>query len=181
MQIERVIFLVLAGVALGTALLTVTQRNPIKAALFLIAHFFTLALLFLSLDAQFIAIVQVLVYAGAIMVLFLFVLMLLNLGDERSLAERTGPRRVAGVMAGGAVAVLLLAAIRGAGPALPITGAAEAAAAVDGAAAASFGSVESVGKALYTTFLVPFEATSMLLLGALVGVIVLARKEVKRP
>jgi NADH-quinone oxidoreductase subunit J len=165
MDFERIFFFVTAGVALVSAVLTVTRRNPVQSVLFLILNFFCLALLYLTLHAEFLAIIQVLVYAGAIMVLFLFVIMLLNLGDDASLREHSGAARVVGI----SLVVLILAQIGvllpGAGPSggrdLP----------------KGFGSVEQFGGALFRGYLVPFEMTSILLLAALIGVIILAKKK----
>ncbi len=84
------VFFILAGISVGSALLVVANRNPVRSALFLVVNFFVLAIFFLTLSAQFIAAVQVIVYAGAIMVLFLFVIMLLNLGAPEALKERGG-------------------------------------------------------------------------------------------
>jgi len=82
MGIGKIFFYLVAAAAVGSALLMVTRRNPVKSVLFLIVNFFTLAVLYLFLQAQFVAIIQVLVYAGAIMVLFLFVIMLVNLDQQ---------------------------------------------------------------------------------------------------
>ena len=148
-----------------SAVLTVTRRNPVQSVLFLILNFFCLALLYLSLHAEFLAIIQILVYAGAIMVLFLFVIMLLNLRDDGT--RRETPR--AAWIAGAAFALIVLlqlgVLLTGGGrtPGAPIP--------------EDFGTVERFGTALFREYLVPFEMTSILLLAALVGVIILARKK----
>lgn len=167
MSFDLIFFFLVAAAAIGSALLMITRTNPVKSVLFLIVNFFCLALLYLLLHAQFIAIVQIIVYAGAIMVLFLFVIMLLNLGDDKALAERRGYRTMIGVV----LAVMILIEIA-AGVSLP-----RGTAPATEAQAAAIGTVESIGKVLYTGYLFPFEVTSMLLLGALVGVIVLAKKK----
>ena len=87
MTLESVLFYSLGAVSIGSALMMVTRRSPVMSALYLILNFFALGGLYLSLHAQFIAFIQILVYAGAIMVLFVFVIMLLNLGDEKQLTE----------------------------------------------------------------------------------------------
>src|SRR2546421_7977399 len=87
---SMILFWILAAVSVGSALLVVANTNPVRSALFLVVNFFVLAVLYLTLSAQFIAAVQVIVYAGAIMVLFLFVIMLLNLGAPGALRERGG-------------------------------------------------------------------------------------------
>src|SRR6267378_675399 len=94
MTVERVFFYLVAVVAVTSALMMVTRRNPVQSVLFLIVNFFSLAMVYLFLQAQFIAIIQILVYAGAIMVLFLFVIMLLNLGDEQRFAEKTTVKKL---------------------------------------------------------------------------------------
>jgi len=93
---EEIFFYGLGVVAVASAILTVTRRNPVVSALYLILNFLCLAGLYLTLNAQFIAIIQIIVYAGAIMVLFLFVIMLLNLGDDRKLTEEISLRKLVG-------------------------------------------------------------------------------------
>ena len=97
MTFAQVVFFVLAAVAAFSAVMVILQRNPVNSALYLILNFFCLSGLYLTLNAQFIAMVQVLVYAGAIMVLFLFVIMLLNLGDDKRLREHLGGRTYLGI------------------------------------------------------------------------------------
>ena len=169
-----IIFWVFAAIAVGSALLCVTRRSPIGSALWLVLTLFALAALFVILDAQFIAVLQVLVYAGAIMVLFLFVIMLLNLG-------RAGPSDRKGWLAW-AVAVVL-----GAGLLVPLASLARAGggppAAIqlpEGTMAAlqqQQGMVGAVARPLFETYLVPFEITSLLLLAAIVGAVVLAKRK----
>ncbi len=168
MNAEIILFLVVAIAATVSALLVVTRRNPVSSVLFLIVNFFCLAVLYLTLSAQFIAVIQIIVYAGAIMVLFLFVIMLLNLGDERRLTEQRSPRRwVAALLAAAVLAELVV------GLGIPLGGGPQTL----HPSSAQMGTVESIGKALYTKYLFPFEVTSALLLAALVGVIVLGKKK----
>ncbi len=167
-----IIFWVFAAFAVGSALLCVTRRSPMASALWLVLTLFALAALFVILDAQFIAVLQVLVYAGAIMVLFLFVIMLLNLG-------RAGPSDRKGALA------WLVAAALGAGLLVPLAGLARAGppAAIqlaEGTMAAlqqQQGMVGAVARPLFETYLVPFEITSLLLLAAIVGAVVLAKRK----
>jgi NADH-quinone oxidoreductase subunit J len=166
MDFERIFFFATAGVAVVSGILTITRRNPVQSVLFLIVNFFCIALLYLGLHAQFLAIIQILVYAGAIMVLFLFVIMLLNLGDEKALTEKFGYRKYVAIALSGVVLLQILALISGG-----VTG-------HTGTAAAGFGTVEGLGESLFRRYLLQFEATSVLLLAALVGVIVLAKKKV---
>jgi NADH-quinone oxidoreductase subunit J len=140
------------------------QRHPINSALSLIVVMGSLAVLYLLLGAEFLAAIQVIVYAGAIMVLFVFVIMLLNAGVE----ERTRGSRVA-ILFGAPGAVLLVIAViwsllrRGSDEMLPI--------------GAMYGSPDGIGRLLFRDFLLPFEVTSVLILIAIMGAVVLARRE----
>ena len=168
MIVDLVFFFLIAASAVASALMMITRSNPVKGVLFLIVNFFCLAVLYLLLEAQFIAIVQIIVYAGAIMVLFLFVIMLLNLGDEKLLGERRSYRKLIAYILG---VVVLLEIVVGLG--LPWG---------NGATtihpdAATMGTVEYIGHSLFTQYLLPFEVTSILLLASMVGVIVLAKKK----
>ena len=162
-----IVFSLTAAIAVVSALFMITRRNPVASVLFLIVNFFCLAVLYLTLQAQFVAIIQILIYAGAIMVLFLFVIMLLNLGDEQHLVEKTTFKKYVATAAVGAMFVEV-----GIGLFLQF----ETQPGKLAANAAEMGTVESVGKSLFTQYLFPFEITSVLLLAAMVGVIVLAKK-----
>ncbi|HYL21749.1 MAG TPA: NADH-quinone oxidoreductase subunit J [Gemmatimonadales bacterium] len=164
-------FWAFAALAIGSALLCITRRNPVASALWLVMTLFALAALFVLLDAQFIAVLQVLVYAGAIMVLFLFVIMLLNVGR----ATRSDIKGVPGVLVGVGLAGLMmvqLLALRFGTPPPQLALAPNAMA----RAAAEQGMVAAVARPLFSTYLVPFEITSILLLAALVGAVVLAKR-----
>jgi NADH-quinone oxidoreductase subunit J len=168
---RELIFWIFGGTAIVAAFLCVTRKSPIASALWLIMTLFCIAALFVVLDAQFIAVLQVLVYAGAIMVLFLFVIMLLNLG-------RGGPSDLRGpwgkfVAVGlGAVLAAELWAVRVVIPGdhvrLPPGGMARM--------AEDLGVVGVITDSLFREYLIPFEVTSMLLLAAIVGAVVLAKK-----
>jgi NADH-quinone oxidoreductase subunit J len=165
---EPLIFFFLAALAVDSAILMVVQRNPVMSAIYLIGNFFALSALYLLLRAQLLAVLQVLVYAGAIMVLVVFVIMLLNLGDERSLIQRLNIRMLLGITLAGAFLLEMLYIVTGLGidtgtPALS-------------AAAPTIGTVEAMGNALFTTFVYPFEVTSLLLLAAMVGAVILGRR-----
>jgi NADH-quinone oxidoreductase subunit J len=151
------------GLAGGIGLLL--NRNPVHAALSLIVNFFSIAGLYLSLQAEFLAVIQVLVYAGAIMVLFLFVIMLLNLSVEAKQPYST--LRIAAFVVGIAFIAEMLIVFR---QALPATG--ESFLKGD----FMFSSAEAVGALLMTRYLFPFEMISAILLAALVGAIVIAKK-----
>ncbi|MBI1966401.1 MAG: NADH-quinone oxidoreductase subunit J [Gemmatimonadetes bacterium] len=158
--------------AITGATLCITRRSPLASALWLVVTLFALAGLFVLLDAQFIGVLQVLVYAGAIMVLFLFVIMLLNLG-------RPGPSDLKGPV-GGAVAALLagtlLLQLGGVGS----SGPPDVIRMPEGTVAAlqrEQGMVGAVARPLFDTYLIPFEITSILLLAAIVGAVVLAKRK----
>jgi NADH-quinone oxidoreductase subunit J len=169
MTVEQILFYCFASGGVVSALLMITRRNPIISALWLITNFFCLAGLYLTLHAQFIAIIQILVYAGAIMVLFVFVIMLLNLGDEERLRERFSWRKVAAGGIGGGLAMELtyIVMIR------------SDSSSINPVQATNVGTVEAIGRQIFTRFLFPFEVTSFLLTAAIVGAIVLAKKKLE--
>jgi NADH-quinone oxidoreductase subunit J len=158
-------------IAMGGGLLCITRKNPVASALWLVVTLFALAAMYVLLDAQFIAALQVLVYAGAIMVLFLFVIMLLNLGHP-------GPTDIKGPVGIGIAALLggtLLLQLRVLGQATPP----EAIQLPAGAMATlqQQGMVAAVAGPLFGAYLIPFEITSLLLLAAIVGAVVLAKRK----
>ncbi len=158
-------------IAMVGGLLCITRKNPIGSALWLVVTLFALAAMYVLLDAQFIAALQVLVYAGAIMVLFLFVIMLLNLGHP-------GPTDIKGPVGIGIAALLagtLLLQLRVLGQATPPA----AIQLPDGAMATlqQQGMVAAVAGPLFDAYLIPFEITSLLLLAAMVGAVVLAKRK----
>ena len=165
-------FWAFAVLAMGSALLCITMRNPVSSALWLVVTLFALACLFVLLDAQFIAVLQVLVYAGAIMVLFLFVIMLLNIGRATRSDIKGAWGLGVGVLLAGLMMVQLLA-LRFSAPPQQLTLPPGAMA----RAAAEQGMVAAVARPLFSTYLVPFEITSILLLAALVGAVVLAKRK----
>jgi NADH-quinone oxidoreductase subunit J len=172
---ETIVFYLLAGVAIGASALVIGQRNPIYSILLLIASFGALAGLYIQLDAPFVAMAQIIVYAGAIMVLFLFVVMLLNAPQEDAAEwDRSHPLRQPAIARfGGLLAALLVvqlawAVMRAREVAGPVAGRGDA---------ATLGSVRMLGRVLFTDYVFAFEATSVLILVAMVGAVVLARKE----
>ena len=170
MELQVLLFTIFAIGAVTTALLTITRRNPVSSAMNLVAHFFILSGLYLTMEAQFVAAVQVLVYAGAIMVLVVFVIMLLNLGKEQQLAERgNAVRQTLAFATAGMFAVMMIMAVVG-GPSGK-TALHEN--------AAMIGTTENIGQVLFTEYLFPFEAVSLLLLAALIGSVILAKRHIK--
>jgi NADH-quinone oxidoreductase subunit J len=167
--LESLAFFFLAAFAVTTAVLMVYQRNPVMSAIFLIANFFSLAALYLLLRAQLLAVLEIVVYTGAIMVLVVFVIMLLNLGDEARLGDRVDMKKVIGVVFGaGLLAELAYIVLFSRDAALRASLSDQA---------ASIGTVEAMGRAMFGKFLLPFEITSLLLLAAIVGAVVLAKKK----
>jgi len=163
---ETLFFWAFAIMAVGLGFLVILLRNPIYSAVALVGNMFSLAALFALLDAHFLAALQVLVYAGAIMVLILFVIMLLNISDE----ELGAPKRTATKAVGGVLVVwaaLLLISIFGA----LVPG--EAASIGDG-----FGTVTSIGRMIFSKYLLPFEVASILLLAAILGAVSIAKKKI---
>jgi NADH-quinone oxidoreductase subunit J len=175
---DAVLFYVFAAVAIGASLLVIGQRNPMYSIILLIASFGALSALYIQLDAPFVAMAQIIVYAGAIMVLFLFVVMLLNAPQEDAAQwDRTHPLRRPGVGRFGAMLAALLIVqlvwalvrVNDAGTAVGARG-----------DVAELSSVRAVGRVLFTDYMFAFEATSILILVAMVGAVVLAAREERR-
>jgi NADH-quinone oxidoreductase subunit J len=168
MTAEMILFGIFAFFLVLTALGVVFSRSPVYAAMNLVAAFFFMAGVYVLLTAHLIAFMQVLVYAGAVMVLFLFVIMLISLGDEHLFPSRKTAMHAIGVLGALALCSVIAAAIYKASGSFPpmreVT--------------ASFGTVKAVGQTLFTDFLLPFEATSLLLLVAIVGAVVVAKERI---
>ncbi len=164
---ETITFYALAGLIVLFALLVVTARNTVYSILYLVGDFLSIALLYASMNSFFVAAIQVLVYAGGIVVLYLFVVMLVNL--KRPPEEHVDPNRrsrLGGIMAAAVLGELAVIAVYNAMQPMPA-----------GPAGPPVGNVEQVAMALYTDYLIPFEVASMLLLVAMVGAIILAKRE----
>jgi NADH-quinone oxidoreductase subunit J len=162
---EQILFYTVSALAIGAALAMVASRNAVHAVLFMVGNFALVAVLYLLLRASFIATIQIIVYAGAIMVLFLFVIMMLNVQE----AERPQDRlfaldSLAPLVGFGLVAALIYV----------VAGVAQPAATADGLV---FANIQDIGALLFTRYLYPFEITSVLLLVAMVGAVVLARRK----
>jgi len=172
---ETVTFYALAGLAVIASALVIGQRNPMYSVMFLIVSFAALAGLYIQLDAPFVAVAQIIIYAGAIMVLFLFVVMLLNAPQEDGAEwDRTHPMRRTGVARfGAALAVVLILQLSYA--LMRIRELETPVGSQTGAATVS--SVRELGRVLFDRHAFAFEATSVLILVAMVGAVVLARKE----
>ena len=169
-MIEGLLFAMFAGTAVGCSVGVVFNRNPVHCALLLIGVLLAISGLFILLSASFLAALQVLVYAGAIMVLFLFVLMLLGAKGETNLLTK-------GAAKGFGILFALLAFVEVLWVLLSHSG--EEVAAIPGMAPITegFGSPASIGRVLYTEWLFPFEITSILLLVAVIGAVVLAKRK----
>jgi len=160
---EAVLFILFGAIAVCGAIMVVTRKHPMASALYLILTLFAVAALFVLRQAHFLAAIQVIIYAGAVVVLFVFVIMLINVPENRLPVERATTMRVLGVLAAGIFilesAVLARRYWMPKGP------------------AAEVGTVEAVGRALFTDYLLAFEVTSVLLLAAVIGAIALAKRK----
>ncbi|MES2691331.1 MAG: NADH-quinone oxidoreductase subunit J [Bacteroidota bacterium] len=159
------LFLILSALTVISALTVVFSKNPMYSVLALIVCFFTIAGHYVLLNAQFMAIVHIIVYAGAIMVLFLFVVMLLNLNSETE-PHKSGKLKVAAAISAGLLFIVLIAGMR-----------ATELGAFYLPAKSEIGFVQQVGQKLFTDYLLPFEISSVLFLSAMIGSVVLAKKE----
>ena len=175
---ETFLFYLFSGIAVIASFLVIAQRNPMYSIMLLIASFGALSALYIQLDAPFVAMAQIIVYAGAIMVLFLFVVMLLNAPQEDAAEwdrahplRRSGIGRFGALLAGLLIVELVWALVRinDSGPAVAARG-----------DVAAISSVRSVGRVLFTDYSFAFEATSILILVAMVGAVVLAARETSR-
>jgi len=159
------LFYLVACLSIFFSLLVIFSKNPVHSVLYLIVTFFTFTIHYILLNAQFLAIVNFIVYMGAIMVLFLFVLMLLNLNKESEPLKPT-LLKVMGVVAGMCLLVTLAGSLKALSISEPVV-----------LQNANLGLVKNLGKVLFNQFLLPFEISSLLLLSAMVGAVLLAKKE----
>lgn len=163
--VTQYMFYFLSFLAFLCAIMVVASKNPIHSILYLIITFFAIAGHYLLLNAQFLAIVHIIVYAGAIMVLFLYVLMMMNLNVDNEPTKHIA-LKIAAVVAGGLMLVVLVASLKGAETL-------NAAAPLD----TQVGLIKNLGKTLFGEFLFPFEVSSILLLAAMVGAIMIGKKD----
>jgi len=169
---EAITFWITAPISVGAAALMLFQRNAVHAALLLILNQFTLAVFFVLLDAEFLAAVQVIVYAGAIMVLFLFVIMFLGVDRRESLTERLRGQRALAISLG----VLLVAAVI-----LVLQAGIGLTERANGPSPGGGGNLQEVARVLFTDYVFPFEVTSILLIVAAIAAMVLARRSGEGP
>jgi len=162
MVITQILFIVLSAVALFSALMVIISKNPVHSVIWLILVFFAISGHYLLMNAQFLAIVNIIVYAGAIMVLFLYVLMLMDLKKETE-PQKNRWLKLAGAVAGGSLLLVLIAALKKAGIAETRVG--------------DIGLIENLGRILFTEYVVPFEISSILFLSAMVGAVVIGKKD----
>ncbi len=168
MSLNQIAFLGISAIALLGAVMVVASKRPLYSILYLILTFFCIAAHFVILNAQFLAVVQVIVYAGAIMVLVLFVVMLLNLNKEAE-PQSSAILKVAAALSGGLLFLMTVGGIVRSGETIEVAQAAYP--------VTQIGYVGELGKALFNEFLIPFEVVSILFLSAMVGAVVLGRKD----
>jgi NADH-quinone oxidoreductase subunit J len=166
MGITEILFWVLAIISLFSALMVITSKNPVFSVIWLIITFFTISGHYVLLNAQFLAIVNIIVYAGAIMVLFLFVIMLMNL-DKDTEPQKNRWLRLGGAVAGGSLLLVLVAALRTTAAQQTQLGSGE------------IGLIQNLGHVLFTDYVLPFELSSVLFLTAMVGAVVIGKRDVK--
>src|SRR5215203_3025172 len=164
MNISEVLFWVLSFVAVFSALMVVISKNPVYSVLWLIITFFSISGHYILLNAQFLAIVNIIVYAGAIMVLFLFVIMLMNLTRDTE-PQKNKWLKLAGAVAGGSLLLVLVAALRNTEKNMTELGTGD------------IGLIKNLGRVLFNDYVVPFEISSILFLSAMVGAVVIGKRE----
>lgn len=166
MNVSQVLFYFLSVMALGSAIMVVISKNPVHSVLWLVVTFFAISGHYLLLNAQFLFIVNLIVYAGAIMVLFLFVIMLINLNSDTE-PKKNKWLKLAGIVAGGCLMLVLVAALKEA----------EKKGALAQYNTGSIGLIKNLGQVLYTEYVVPFEISSVLFLSAMVGAVVIGKRD----
>lgn len=166
MGVTPILFWILSVMALFSALMVITSKNPMHSVIWLIIVFFAISGHYLLLNAQFLAIVNIIVYAGAIMVLFLYVLMLMDLKKETE-PQKNRWLKLAGAVAGGSLLLVLIAALKKVDIANQIAE----------TRTGDIGLIENLGKVLFNDYVVPFEISSILFLSAMVGAVVIGKKE----
>ena len=166
MSVTEILFWFLSVLALGSAIMVVASKSPVHSILFLILTFFAISGHYILLNAQFLAIVNIIVYAGAIMVLFLFVVMLMNLNAESEPPQKNKYLLYGGTIAGASLLLVLVAALKQS--------------AIGGMIETNNGStglIENLGKLLFTDYVFPFEISSVLFLSAMIGAVIISKRE----
>lgn len=165
MSIITLLFLLLSAMAVGSAFMMILSKSPVKSILWLIVVFFTISGHYILMNAQFLAIVNIIVYAGAIMVLFLFVVMLMNLNAESEPAKNYR-LHIIGIISGGSLLLILLSALMK----------------NDGRNIIQMkvgdqGLISNLGKVLFTNYVLPFEIASVLFLSAMIGAVIIGKRD----
>jgi NADH-quinone oxidoreductase subunit J len=166
MNVTEALFWFLTALAIFAALMVVTSRNPVHSVLWLVAVFFAISAHYILLNAQFLAIVNLIVYAGAIMVLFLFVIMLMNLNAETE-PQKNKWMKLAGMISGGLLMLVVVAALRESELRNQVAQVKEG----------DIGLIANLGKVLFNEYVIPFEISSVLFLSAMVGAVVIGKKD----
>src|ERR1700759_1399852 len=166
MSTTEILFFFLSALAVFSAIMVVVSKNPVHSVLWLIAVFFAISGHYILLNAQFLAIVNLIVYAGAIMVLFLFVFMLMNLNADTE-PQKNRWLKIAGVVTGGALLLVLVAALKKADLKTQIAEMNKG----------DIGLIHNLGISLFHDYVIPFEISSVLFLGAMVGVVLIGKRE----
>ena len=166
MGLTQIIFWVLSALAIGSALMVITRKNPVHSVLYLVVTFFAISGHYILLNAQFLAVVNIIVYAGAIMVLFLFVVMMMNLNTAAE-PQKNKLLQFAGVISGGSLFLVLMAAL---------VKTKEVSASME-LQTGDYGLIKNLGKVLFTNYVFPFEISSVLFLSAMIGAVVISKKE----
>jgi NADH-quinone oxidoreductase subunit J len=165
MSITTLIFYLLSVMAAGSAIMMLLSKNPVKSILWLIVVFFAISGHYVLLNAQFLAVVNIIVYAGAIMVLFLFVVMLMNLNAESEPAKNYRMQLI-GIISGGSLLLILVSALMQMNAQQPVQ-----------MKIGDAGLIANLGKTLFTNYVVPFEISSVLFLSAMIGAVVIGKKD----
>ena len=166
MSVSEILFYFLSVMALASAIMLVVSKNPVHSVLWLIVTFFAISGHYILMNAQFLGIFNLIVYAGAIMVLFLFVIMLMNLNSETE-PKKNKWLRLAGIVAGGCLMLVLVAALKDAdkkGQMVQYGG-------------GEIGLIHNLGQTLFTEYVIPFEISSVLFLSAMVGAVVIGKRD----
>ena len=162
-----IVFILLSLMAVGSAVMMIISKNPVKSILWLIVVFFSISGHYILLNAQFLAVVNIIVYAGAIMVLFLFVVMLMNLNTENE-PKKNYRLQFIGILSGGCLLLIILSAFVGKGAGQMVmmkTG--------------DYGLIQKLGATLFSSYVLPFELSSVLFLSAMIGAVIIGKKTSK--